>query len=96
MWHCENCGRDFANRNQAHSCGKYSLDEHFAGKSPAVRELFDEVVKEIESISPRNHVHAFRLSDRSDIDGEFRGWLAEAYLVGEQRHLGRTRQGDAR
>lgn len=52
MWHCEKCGRDFANRNQAHSCGKYSLDEHFAGKSPAVRELFDEVVKAIESVGP--------------------------------------------
>lgn len=26
MWNCEKCGREFANRNQAHSCGSYSLD----------------------------------------------------------------------
>ena len=147
MWHCEKCGRDFANRNQVHSCGRYLLDDHFAGKPPAIRALFDEVVKAVESvglvrilpektriafqvrmslaqvtprrdwldghvvlarryehprfrsiqtISPRNHVHAFRLSDQCDIDGEFRRWLAEAYLVGEQRHLGRTQRGDGR
>ena len=140
MWHCEKCGRDFANRNQTHSCGKYSLAGHFAGKSPAIRALFDDVVNAIESvgpglilpektriafqvrmsfaqvtprrkwldghvvlarryehprfrsiqtISPRNHVHAFRIERASDVDEEFRAWVTEAYAVGEQRHLQR-------
>lgn len=140
MWRCENCGRDFANRNQSHSCGRYSLDEHFVGKAPAIRALFDDVVKAIEAvgpvrilpektriafqvrmsfaqvtprrnwldghvvlarryehprfrsiqtISPRNHVHAFRLARPSDVDDEFREWVREAYAVGEQRHLER-------
>ena len=42
----------------------------------------------IESLSPRNHVHHFRLRDPAEIDDEVRGWLREAYAVGEQRHLG--------
>lgn len=43
----------------------------------------------VETFSPRNHLHAFRLTDESDIDGEFRAWLLEAYAVGAQQHLKR-------
>lgn len=42
----------------------------------------------IEVFSARNVLHAFRLSSPDQVDDEFRGWLAEAYRVGEQRHLG--------
>ena len=41
----------------------------------------------IESFSPRNHLHAFRLTSAADIDDDFRAWLAEAYMVGRQDHL---------
>lgn len=41
----------------------------------------------IEVYSPRNVLHAFRLDSPADVDAEFAGWLAEAYRVGEQRHL---------
>jgi hypothetical protein len=43
----------------------------------------------IETYSPRNHVHVFRLVSTRDLDAEFRGWIAEAYDVGCQRHLGK-------
>ena len=138
LWHCKKCGRDFANRNQSHACGRYDLKHHFQGKRPEIRALFDEVVaavralgpvrvlpektriafqvrmsfaqvtprahwldghlvlarrlehprfRRIQTISPRNHVHFFRLTAPGEIDAEFRAWLAEAYAVGEQRHL---------
>ena len=32
-------------------------------------------------------MHRVRLSRPADIDDELRAWLAEAYQVGEQRHL---------
>ncbi len=41
----------------------------------------------IETISPRNHVHHFRLASIADIDHQFRGWIRDAYEVGEQKHL---------
>lgn len=41
----------------------------------------------IETISPRNHVHHFRLFKPQDVDADFRDWLREAYAVGAQEHL---------
>ena len=143
LWQCPRCEREFANRNQAHSCGRYELEPLFRGAMPEVRELFDLVAEEIralgpvkilpektriafqarmsfaqvtprrrwldghvvlarrfehprfrkvETISPRNHVHYFRLESASDIDADFREWIREAYEVGEQRHLERGKE----
>jgi hypothetical protein len=57
------------------------------------RRLEHPRFRKIETFSPRNHLHAFRIERASDIDDEFRAWLAEAYRVGEQRHLERDGQG---
>ncbi|CAN5116239.1 hypothetical protein BH18ACT5_BH18ACT5_06400 [soil metagenome] len=43
----------------------------------------------VETYSPRNILHAFRLHSPAEVDVEFVGWLEEAYRVGEQRHLRR-------
>jgi hypothetical protein len=43
----------------------------------------------IDTLSPRNVVHAFRLAAPAEVDEEFAGWLAEAYQVGAQQHLRR-------
>jgi hypothetical protein len=138
LWRCPDCRRQFANRNQSHSCGRYDVDAHFEGKPPGIRAIFDAVLRMIrhcgpvivlpektriafqvrmsfaqltprrrwvdghvvlarrlahprfrgiDSISPRNHVHHFRLSSVSEVDGEVEKWLAEAYAVGQQLHL---------
>jgi Domain of unknown function (DUF5655) len=41
----------------------------------------------IDTISPRNHVHHFRLERPEDLDPLFASWVREAYAVGEQQHL---------
>lgn len=142
LWRCPKCGRSFANRNQSHFCSDVDLEAHFAGRDPAVIEIFNRLLeaarrsgpvtvlpektriafqvrmsfaaftlrrhwidghvvlarrldsprfRRIDVISPLNQVHVFRLADPSEVDGEVRRWLAEAYLVGEQRHLSRGR-----
>ena len=53
------------------------------------RRLEHPRFRQIQTISPRNHVHVFRLTSPADIDADFRGWLAEAYRVGQQQHLER-------
>lgn len=53
------------------------------------RRLEHPRFRSIQTISPRNHVHVFRLTSVADIDDDFCAWLAEAYHVGEQRHLRR-------
>jgi hypothetical protein len=40
----------------------------------------------VQTYSPHNIVHTFRLHGPDEVDAEFTGWLAEAYRVGEQRH----------
>jgi Domain of unknown function (DUF5655) len=140
LWTCPRCGRRFAARNQTHTCGVRSLEEHFAGKPPEIRRIFDRIValaerngplevipektrialharmsfaalqprrrwvdghvilarrrdeprfRRVETFSPRNHLHAFRIEREDEVDDEVAGWLAEAYDVGMQRHLGR-------
>jgi hypothetical protein len=42
----------------------------------------------VETFSPHNHLHQFRLERLDEVDEEVAAWLAEAYRVGEQRHLG--------
>jgi hypothetical protein len=59
------------------------LDGHLV----LARRIDSARFRKVETYSPRNHVHVFRLGDVADIDDEFRAWLLEAYRVGEQRHL---------
>ena len=138
LWRCPECGRRFANRNQSHACGRYTLASHFRGKPAALRAIFDQLLalarrngpvtvlpektriafqvrmsfaafvirknwvdghvvlarrlehprfRRIETFSPRNHLHAFRFQSVEEVDNEVAAWLAEAYQVGEQRHL---------
>src|SRR5215471_19284591 len=41
----------------------------------------------VDTFSPRNHVHHFRIATPEEVDDTFTRWVAEAYHVGEQRHL---------
>ena len=41
----------------------------------------------VESLKPYYHVHKLQLRSPADVDAELTGWLAEAYGVGERRHL---------
>jgi hypothetical protein len=51
------------------------------------RRLESPRFRKIETFSPRNHLHAFRISSVDEIDDELRAWLTEAYAVGNQDHL---------
>ena len=138
LWTCAECGRRFANRNQAHACGRHTLEAHFAGRPPEIRALYEALLervracgpvtvlpektriafaarmsfavavprrawldghlvlarrvesplfRRIDSLSPRNHVHHFRLHTAADLTPAFDTLLREAYAVGEQKHL---------
>jgi hypothetical protein len=51
------------------------------------RRLEDPRFTKIESISPRNHAHHFRIESPDELDNQVQRWLAEAYRVGCQEHL---------
>ena len=52
LWVCERCGRAFANRNQAHACGRWTLDHHFDGKPPAIRAIYERFLAMLERFGP--------------------------------------------
>jgi hypothetical protein len=62
---------------------RWWLDGHVV----LARRLESPRFRRIDVISPRNQVHVFRLHEPSEVDGEVERWLAEAYSVGEQKHL---------
>ncbi len=52
MWRCPHCRRQFANRNQSHSCGRYDLETHFRGKPSKIRRLYERFVSRVRSCGP--------------------------------------------
>ena len=52
LWTCARCGRAFANRNQSHACGRWTLSAHFAGKAPFVREIYHRFLAMLERSGP--------------------------------------------
>ncbi|MBU0731704.1 hypothetical protein KKC88_02390 [Patescibacteria group bacterium] len=47
-WQCPKCARKFKNKNQAHSCRKFPLKNHFIGKKDIAEPLFDDLTKKIK------------------------------------------------
>jgi hypothetical protein len=52
MRRCPVCRRQFANRNQSHSCGRYHLEAHFHGKPAMIRQLYDQFVAQVRLCGP--------------------------------------------
>ena len=66
--------------------------DYLTGHFVFARRLEHTRFARVETFSPRNHLHAFRLDNLSQLDDEFAEWVREAYAVGEQKHLGRESQ----
>ena len=47
-WVCPRCRRRFVSVNRNHSCGEYRLEDHFVGKEPIVRELYNILLETLE------------------------------------------------
>ncbi len=51
-WTCPDCGKEFVNRNQFHSCHRVELDDLFADKPAHIRVLFDRLSAIIQALGP--------------------------------------------
>lgn len=68
----------------------YNLtDEFLDGHVVLARRLESPRFRRIESFSPRNHAHHFRIHSLDELNDEVKSWLEEAYKVGNQEHLER-------
>jgi uncharacterized protein DUF5655 len=52
LWKCPKCSRQFANRNQEHSCGKYTVEEFLSGKGPEAESLYRAFEKLVLNLGP--------------------------------------------
>src|SRR5260370_27722568 len=43
LWTCPRCRRQFANRNQAHSCGEFTVEQLLDGKPLEIVELYERL-----------------------------------------------------
>jgi hypothetical protein len=51
-WRCPACRREFVKLRQSHSCAPSGLEEHFRGRDPHLREIFDALVSRLRKIGP--------------------------------------------
>jgi len=51
-WECPTCRRRFAKAHQWHSCETKKLEEHFRGRDPELRGIFDELVRRLRKLGP--------------------------------------------
>jgi hypothetical protein len=61
LWVCPDCGRQFVSVNRNHSCGRYNLEDHFTGREPIVRDLYDLLFETLQQFGP---VSAFPVKTR--------------------------------
>jgi hypothetical protein len=47
-WKCPQCGKEFRNTNQSHSCNSVDVDVHFKNKSPQVHEIYDKLIMQVK------------------------------------------------
>ena len=52
LWRCGVCDRPFANRNQTHSCGRYTVEAFLSGKPRSAVELYDRFAELTKSCGP--------------------------------------------
>lgn len=52
LWQCPDCKRRFPKARQWHSCEIKRLDEHFRGRDPELRDIFDELVRRLRKLGP--------------------------------------------
>jgi len=50
VWTCPRCGARLVSRNLWHSCGRFTLEDLFAGAAPGVLELAREYVAMLRSL----------------------------------------------
>jgi uncharacterized protein DUF5655 len=65
----------------SHSCGHHSIDEHFVGKPPEIREIFEAMVRAVHRFG-RVHVYA----QKSRIVFQTRGRFVA--ITPRKHHLG--------
>ena len=61
--------------------------DHLLANFVLTRAVASDRLRRVEHVPPFYYVHRLRLSRPEEVDAEVSGWFAEAYEIGEQRHV---------
>ena len=50
LWRCPRCRRKFTKRNQAHSCLVHTVAQHFRGKDPRLRRIYELLISRLRRV----------------------------------------------
>ena len=90
LWKCPACGQRFVTRNMSHSCGHHAIDQHFEGKSPEIRKLFEALVRAVRRFG-RVHVYAQKTRIVFQTRGRFVAVIPRKHHLGGHIWLKRPR-----
>ena len=93
-WICPTCHRRFARAKQWHSCKPQPVDFHFVDRDPALRRLFDFLIRKLEKTGPLRIdavKSSINLISRHHFGGITvrRGYLRLGFLARKRIHSGR-------
>lgn len=71
QWKCPKCGRQFKNRNQAHSCKPYKLEDHFKGTHASAKPLYDNLLRKVKKYIGPFSVYSLECCIHLDTDTSF-------------------------
>jgi hypothetical protein len=89
LWTCPRCRRQFKNRNQAHSCGQFTVEQLLDGKPSEVVELYDRftelVVRGREVVvAPTKTRVLFKVRTVFATVAVTRNWLDVVFVLGRR------------
>lgn len=89
LWTCPTCRRQFKNRNQSHSCGQFTVDQHLDGKSPEIIDLFEQLADLIQRcgeviVAPTKTRILFKFRTVFAAVGITKNWLDVVFVLGRR------------
>jgi hypothetical protein len=89
LWTCPSCRRQFANRNQQHSCGQFTVEQLLEGKPPEAVELFERLAEMIQGygavvVSPTKTRVLYKVRTVFASVGVSKGWLDVVFVLGRR------------
>jgi Domain of unknown function (DUF5655) len=90
LWTCPSCRRQFANRNQSHSCGQFTVEQLLDGKPLEIVELYERLADAIRRcgevvVAPTKTRVLFKVRTVFASVAVSKNWLDVVFVLG--RHL---------
>jgi hypothetical protein len=89
LWTCPRCRRQFANRNQSHSCGQFTVEQLLNGKPLEIVELYERLADLIQRcgevvVAPTKTRVLFKVRTVVASVAVSKNWLDVVFVLGRR------------